>query len=266
MVVEFGVLQRYGGCSDEGAYPQALNEADHDRSYAFRWLGLTQEDDFGCAGRGRGGRRSALLWDDREHAGDGADPLQEAVEGRAAAALLLRGGAVRLRGAPASDAVGTPLRRGGAGADPAQGRRPGEDGPARRDDAGADATGWTADRGVGAGRGARSDAGPAQGAPAVAEFPAAPWAQLTLRPLDQDASPLARRTRLCPPGAASGARRDAATDRACRGAVRAAERGDPRTGAAMVAGASGAGDPGAARCVADRRRGDRGRGRLLQPV
>src|SRR6266851_2536619 len=88
----------------------------------------------------------------------------------------------------------------------------------------------------------------------------------TLRPLDQDASPLARRTRLCPPGAASGARRDAATDRACRGAVRAAERGDPRTGAAMVAGASGAGDPGAARCVADRRRGDRGRGRLLQPV
>src|SRR5713226_4443110 len=116
-------------------------------------------------------------------------------------------------GCTASDAVGTPLRRGGAGADPAQGRRPGEDGPARRDDAGADATGWTADRGVGAGRGARSDAGPgavalagdarpAQGAPAVAEFPAAPWAQLTLRPLDQDASPLARRTRLCPPGAA----------------------------------------------------------------
>src|SRR5216684_2271553 len=92
------------------------------------------------------------------------------------------GGAVRLRCTAAAHAAGAPLRRGGAGADPAQSRRPGEDGSAGCDDAGADATGWTADRGVGAGRGARSDAGPgavafagdarpAQGAPAAAEFP-----------------------------------------------------------------------------------------------
>src|ERR1700730_1668375 len=99
-----------------------------------------------------------LLRDDRQHTGLGTDPLQEAVEGGAAATLLLRGRTVRLRGAPAADAAGTPLRRGGAGADPAQGRRPGENGPAGRDDAGANAAGWTADRGVGTGRGARGDA------------------------------------------------------------------------------------------------------------
>src|SRR6202043_1534471 len=271
------VLQRHGGCSDEGAYPQALNEADHDGSYAFRWVGRTQEDDLGCDGRGRGGRCSALLWDDRQHPGLGADPLQETVTGRAATLFLLRGGAMRLRCAAAADAAGTPLRRGGAGADPAQGRRPGEDGPARRDDAGADAAGWTADRGVGAGRGARSDAGPdpvaragdarpAQGTPATAEFPVAPWAQFALRPLDEDASPLARRARLRAPGSASGARRDAAAGRASRGAVRPAETGDPRIGATMVAVAGGAGNPGAARRVADRGRGDRRRGRLLQSV
>jgi transposase len=43
-------LQRCGGCSGEGAYPQALNEADHDGSYSFRRLGRTQEDDFGGVG------------------------------------------------------------------------------------------------------------------------------------------------------------------------------------------------------------------------
>ncbi len=58
---------------------------------------------------------------------------------------------VRLRRAPAADAVGTSLRCSGAGVDPAQGRRQGEDGPAGRNDAGADAAGWTADRGMGAG-------------------------------------------------------------------------------------------------------------------
>jgi len=36
------------------------------------------------------------------------------------------------------------------------------------------------------------------------------------------------------------------------------KRGDPEFGAAMVAGPGGAGDPGAARRVADRGRGDRG--------
>jgi len=50
-------------------------------------------------------------------------------------------------------------------------------------------------------------------------LPAAPWAQFTLRALDQDASPLAGRARLCPPRAAFGAGGDVATDRACRGAV-----------------------------------------------
>ena len=59
---------------------------------------------------------------------------------------------------------------------------------------------------------------------------------------------------------------DAAADRASRGAVRSAEAGDPRAGAAMVAGTGGAGDPGAARRVIDCRGGDRGRGRLLRAV
>ncbi len=90
--------------------------------------------------------------------------------------------------------------------------------------------------------------------------------RFALWPLDEDASALAGRTDLRASGPAPGARRDAAADRACRGAVRSAEAGDPRTGAAMVAGAGGPGDPGAARRVADRRGGDRRRGRLLRPV
>src|SRR5712691_4694786 len=53
------------------------------------------------------------------------------------------------------------------------------------------------------------------------------WVQFALRPLDEDASPLARRARLRAPGSASGARRDAAAGRASRGAVRPAETGDP---------------------------------------
>jgi len=49
------------------------------------------------------------------------------------------------------------------------------------------------------------DARPAQGTPATAESCCA-IGQFALRPLDQDASPLARRAGLCPPGAASRSR------------------------------------------------------------
>jgi len=93
-------------------------------------------------------RRSALLRDDR-HTPDSVRTLcKKLSRDGPAAALLLRGGAVWLRRTPAADAARASLRRGGAGANPTQGRRPGENGPARRDDAGADAAGWAADRGV----------------------------------------------------------------------------------------------------------------------
>jgi hypothetical protein len=81
------------------------------------------------------------------------------------------------------------------------------------------------------------DARPAQDKPTAAELPPPPWAGLALWTLDQDVSALARRARLCAPGSASGARGDAATDRAGRGVVRPLEGSDPRVGAAMVAGA-----------------------------
>src|SRR5437763_14863466 len=107
--------------------------------------------------------------------------MQEADERRAAAAFLLRGRAVRIWRAASTEQAGAPLRCGGAGADPAQGRRQGENRPARCDDAGADAASRAVDSGVGAGRGARGDAGSgaaagpsdarfAQDAPAAAEF------------------------------------------------------------------------------------------------
>ena len=72
-----------GGCSGEGAYPQALSEADHDGSYAFRRLGRPQEDDFGGAGRCGGERDGTVLRHDREYTGYPARAMQEAIEGRA---------------------------------------------------------------------------------------------------------------------------------------------------------------------------------------
>jgi hypothetical protein len=74
-----------------------------------------------------------------------------------------------------------------------------------------------ADGGVGAGRGARGDAGSGavmgpgdarstQDAPADAEFPTPPRPGLAIWTLDQDASALAARTGLCTPRAASVAR------------------------------------------------------------
>jgi hypothetical protein len=38
-------FQRRGGCSDDGAYPQALSKADRDGSYAFHGKGLWSELD-----------------------------------------------------------------------------------------------------------------------------------------------------------------------------------------------------------------------------
>src|SRR5436305_15342152 len=93
-----------------GAYPQALNEADHDGSYAFRRLGRTQEDDLGGDGGGDRGRRGALLRHDRQHAGRDPRLMQEADERRAAAAFLLRGRAVRIWRAASTEQAGTPLR------------------------------------------------------------------------------------------------------------------------------------------------------------
>src|SRR5512132_967783 len=75
-----------------GAYPQALNKADHDGSYSFRRLGRTQEDDLGSASRCGSEGRCSVLRHDCEHAGYAAQPVQEAVEGWTAAALLLEAG------------------------------------------------------------------------------------------------------------------------------------------------------------------------------
>ena len=67
---------------------------------------------------------------------------------RARAALPLRGRADRPRLMPPADQAGLRLHRGRAFADPAQARRPGQDGPARRAPAHAPAARWRADGGV----------------------------------------------------------------------------------------------------------------------
>src|SRR5487761_1344972 len=132
---------------------------------------------------------------------------------------------MRLRRAAAADAARASLRCGGAGADPPQGRRQSEDRPARRHDAGADVARRPTDVGLDSGRSARGDAGsgttagagdarPAQDAPAVAELSSPPRPRLALRSLDQDAPAVVGRARLRASGTTSGARGDAAADRA----------------------------------------------------
>jgi len=72
---------------------------------------------FRCGGRGRGGRRSALLTDDRQHPGLGGGPFARAVEGRAASCTFATGGPCGYGVHRQLTRSGT-LRRGGAGANP----------------------------------------------------------------------------------------------------------------------------------------------------
>ena len=172
-----------------GACPQAPNKADHDGFYSFRRLGRTQEDDLGSAGRcGSEGRCSARLRTRR-------------IRCPARAGSCRRMTAFATKAGPCGYVQRQLTRLGhrcdvvAPGAAPAQGRRQGEDRPARRDDAGADAARRAADV-LGAGRSTRGDAGPgavagagdagfAQDAPATAELPAAPWLEFAVRPLDE---------------------------------------------------------------------------------
>jgi len=97
--------------------------------------------------------------------------------------------------------------------DPAQGGRPGEERPPRRDEPGAEPSRWAFDRGLGTGRGARGDArvGTSSGSgqaghspcpPATAELSLAAWGALSGPPLEQGA-PTAHRAAGCPISASS---------------------------------------------------------------
>src|SRR3954452_11101793 len=123
--------------------------------------------------------------------------MPEAIARWTTAAFLLRSRAMRLRCAAPTGQAGTPLRCGGADADPAQGRGQGEDRSARCNDAGAEFARRAVDGSVGAGRGTRGNAGlgtatgpgdarSAQDAPASAEFSAPARPGLALPTLDQN--------------------------------------------------------------------------------